>query len=191
MNVPSLGPLHVHSQVPEWLESEPISVQYFDGHRLRFVLDGLSDADEADTISTIDAFLSFGSRDRIAASDYVFAVYRNVAQTVDADDLECTIRSKDSVWEHVRPTEVYVSRRHRRDRDIYVQITAECDWEPEHGLQIVYRRGRTIVRVSEQDGHLTYTDACDLPESEDRIVEGPVSADSSEMKAKRPWWKIW
>lgn len=52
---------------------------------------------------------------------------------------------------------------------VYVQIAAECDWEPEHGLQIIYRRGVEFCRVSDQDGHLTYSDAYDLPESEDRI----------------------
>ncbi len=38
---------------------------------------------------------------------------------------------------------------------MYVQIAADCDWEPEHGLQLVYRGGNELVRVSEQDGHLT------------------------------------
>jgi len=51
-----------------------------------------------------------------------------------------------------------------------VQITAECEWEPEHGLQIVYRDGSELKRVSQQDGHLTYVDAYGLPESEDRIA---------------------
>lgn len=51
-----------------------------------------------------------------------------------------------------------------------MQIAAECDWEPEHGLLIVYRNGNELSRVSDQDGHLTHTDAYDLPEQEDRIA---------------------
>ena len=75
----------------------------------------------------------------------------------------------EEVWAHLQPTAIHVSRRHRRDQRVYVQITAECDWEPEHGLQIVYCEGNRLVRVSDQDGHLTHTDAYDLPEAEDRI----------------------
>ncbi len=68
------------------------------------------------------------------------------------------------------PTEVFVSRRSERDRAIYVQITADCDWEPEHGLQIVYRRGSELSRVSDLDGHLTHSDADDLAEEQDKIA---------------------
>jgi hypothetical protein len=86
------------------------------------------------------------------------------------ENLGSSIKSADRVWNHVRPSEIFVSRRSRRDKLIYVQITAHCDWEPEHGLQIIYRRGAELSRVSDQDGHLTYTDAHDLPEAEDKIA---------------------
>ncbi len=74
------------------------------------------------------------------------------------------------VWEYVHPSEIFVRRRSRREKGVYVQITAECDWEPEHGLQIIYRRGKELSRVSDQDGHLTQTDAYDLPEDQDKIA---------------------
>jgi len=51
-----------------------------------------------------------------------------------------------------------------------VKICAECTWEPEHGLQIVYREGSVLSRVSDQDRHLTHADAHGLPESQDRIA---------------------
>jgi hypothetical protein len=47
----------------------------------------------------------------------------------------------------------------QRDRSgggrMYVSIECECDWEPEHGLQIVLRDGRTVSKVGPYDGHLT------------------------------------
>ncbi len=43
----------------------------------------------------------------------------------------------------------------QNDNLIYIQIAAECDWEEEHGLQIIYKNGNQLSRVSEQDGHLT------------------------------------
>ena len=45
----------------------------------------------------------------------------------------------------------------------------DCDWEPEHGLQLVFRKGQSLSRVSDDDGHLTYSDAFNLPEDQDRI----------------------
>jgi hypothetical protein len=36
-----------------------------------------------------------------------------------------------------------------------VMADVECDWEPEHGLQIVFRGGRTVTKVGPYDGHLT------------------------------------
>jgi hypothetical protein len=34
-------------------------------------------------------------------------------------------------------------------------LECECDWEPEHGLQIVFRDGREVTKVGPYDGHLT------------------------------------
>ena len=46
-----------------------------------------------------------------------------------------------------------------------------CTWDQEHGLQIIYRRGAELSRVSQQDGHLTTSDAYARPDSEDRICD--------------------
>ena len=84
------------------------------------------------------------------------------------DEVDVRIAVATDVWKHVQPSEVYVKRR-RKDKKVYMAIAAECDWEPEHGLQIVYRNGDQLSRVSAQDGHLSYCDAYAKPESEDRI----------------------
>ena len=170
MNIRAIGELRSHSDVPEWLMSSPIGVPYFDGLPLSFILDGLGDIDEREAAEAIESFLNLGPADRLAASPYVYKNYLSVADVVDDEGLGCRIDSDAEVWRHVRPSEVFVSRRSRRDRAIYIQIPAECDWEPEHGLQIIYRRGSELSRVSEQDGHLTHADAYDLAEDQDRIA---------------------
>jgi len=160
----------IHPHTNEWLTSSPIAIPYFDGLPLAFILDSLEDADEREATDAIESFLRLRPEDRLAASPYVDKNYLRIAEAVDDEDLGCRIDSDEEVWRHVRPTEVFVSRRHRRDRTIYLQITAECDWEPEHGLQIVYRRGSELSRESDFDGHLTYSDAYDLAEEQDRIA---------------------
>lgn len=118
----------------------------------------------------MSSFLKLGGADRLSASQYVLANYRMISELIDGHDLGCRIDTEEDVWKYVHPSEVFVARRARRDHAIYVSIAAECDWEPEHGLQIVFRRGSQLSRVSNQDGHLTHTDAYDLPEEQDQIV---------------------
>jgi hypothetical protein len=170
MKIPAIGDLQPHPDVPEWLVSAPIPIPYFDGLPLTFTLDGLDEADAGEASAAIESFLSLGPEDRLAASPHVYKNYSRITDIVDEEELGCQIDSDTQVWEHVDPSEIFVSRRSRRDRAIYVQVTAECAWEQEHGLQLVYRRGSELSRVSQQDGHLTYTDALDLPEEQDRIA---------------------
>ena len=171
MNISAIGELHPHPDVPdEWLVSAPVPIPYFDGLQLTFTLDGLEDADERETATAIESFLALGSKDRLAASECVYQNYLRIANIADEEDLGCRIDSPTEVWKHVRPSELFVSRRQYGERAIYIQITANCDWEREHGLQIVYRRGAQLSRVSDIDDHLTHADAYDLPEDQDRIV---------------------
>ncbi|MEP6669877.1 MAG: hypothetical protein ABJF10_12035 [Chthoniobacter sp.] len=170
MNISLLGTLHPDARIPEWLVSEPVSVPYFDGQRMTFTVDGLTEADREDVERALAAFFALGSDAKKVAAPFVFQNYRRMADVLDEDEVGCRITSPDGVWAHVHPSEIFVSRRHRRDHLIYIQITAECDWEREHGLQIIYRRGSELSRVSDQDGHLTHTDAYDVPEDKDKIA---------------------
>ena len=171
MNIPMLGPLRPNQHIPEWLESEPVEIPFFDGVKLPVTLETTDPADEEEINAALNSFLSLRPADRLSISRYIFENYVNMVELVgDEYDLDCHIGSEEEVWQHLRPGEIYVSRRNRRDRAIYISIAANCDWEPEHGLQIVYRRGKELARVSDQDGHLTHTDAYALPEDQDKIV---------------------
>jgi hypothetical protein len=94
----------------------------------------------------------------------------SMADAVGEEDIGFHVARAEDIGACVHPSEIRVSRRHRRDSLIYVQSTAECDWEREHGLQIVYRRGDELSRVSDPDGHLTHTDAYGILEDQDRIA---------------------
>jgi hypothetical protein len=170
MNFPPLSGLRQNSHIPAWLTSNPTAVPYFEGQMLTFTLKSLGESDQNDAQCAVAAFLSLERKDRLAAGPYVFANYRRMAGLIGEEDLSCKIDSQDQVWVHVHPSEIFVSRRRRRDRVIYVEIMAECDWEREHGLQIIYRRGCELSRVSDQDGHLTHADAYNLPEDQDKIA---------------------
>jgi hypothetical protein len=167
-----LGQLRRDESIEEWLISLPIDVPLL-GARLQFIVENLErDGALEEFARAVQAFLGLTPNDRADVMPHLHRNYRSVLATVLDGDVRVRIDSPTEIWKHVRPTEIHVSRRHRRDKKVYVQVAAECDWEPEHGLQLVYREGRELSRVSQQDGHLTHTDACDLPESEDLISEG-------------------
>lgn len=173
MTIPALGKLERDPQDEEHLSSAPIPVSYFDGLSLPFVLRGIeSDSAPADFERALNAFLRLGPVDRQQAGDYIFRLYRKFVEFVGKDDMYgFTIPNASTVWDFVTPTTIHLSRRHHRDKLIYIEICAECRWDEEHGLVVIYRGGSTLSRVSEQDGHLTTSDACGSPDEQDTIID--------------------
>jgi len=49
-------------------------------------------------------------------------------------------------------SELRVFRRRDGDQGIYISIECGCDWEPEHGMEIVFKEGRKLVKVGPDDG---------------------------------------
>jgi len=152
MNVQALGPLSVHPDVDEWLISEPVAVPYFDGLLMTFALMGFEDIDESRVESAVSVFLSLTAEDRHADAPDVFRNYRDSIDHYE-DDLDLNIDSPGKVWDFVQPTEILVKSGFREET-VYVYILAECDWEIEHGLQLIYKDGSKLVKVSGQgEGH--------------------------------------
>ena len=59
----------------------------------------------------------------------------------------------------------------------FVALENECDWEPEHGLMLVFKGGRKITKISGYDGHLTNRHAFgDHSIPEDAVYWNPFSA---------------
>jgi hypothetical protein len=170
MKIEYLGELTPHQNIEEWMVSSEVEVDYFPGTRLRFVLEDIEDdLDPNAFVAAVGNFLKLRVKDREEATPYVYKNYSDFVHDVGEDEIEAHIDSPADVWKYVQPSEIHVSRRPYGDRKVYVQIAANCDWEQEHGLQIIYREGKQLSRVSDQDGHLTHADAYGLPESEDRI----------------------
>jgi hypothetical protein len=156
MQLGILGTLEIDRDVDEWLRSAPLTVPYFGGTKLSFVLDGIvaGDPSPGDFAAAAASFLALNEEDRRAATRDV-ARHRNsfVGKGIRRW-LHALTGKTDRLWESIRPTEIHVSRRDE-DQMVYVCVLAECDWDVEHGIQLVYREGRILNRVSSQDGHLT------------------------------------
>jgi hypothetical protein len=56
-----------------------------------------------------------------------------------SDEVELQVRG--DVWGLVEVTDLFIPR-HARSRDRYGFLGGECAWDPEHGLDILYKNGR-------------------------------------------------
>ena len=119
--------------------------------RLEFVVVEWPDESPDEFVVAVQRFLQLSVSDRDLAAPYVFENYTQIREAVPRFvDLE--IGLPRDVWSHVRPAEICVSRRHRRDKAIYVQIEAECSGLREGGNQpAAVREARVALRVEEVD----------------------------------------
>lgn len=172
-----IGQLKQDDSFSDWWKSTEIEIPFFDNLKLEIILmDFEPEADktfldEAD--QALIHFFNLKNEDRNSISDLVYKNCTDFLEAVEFDEADEPLRQiKDhnEIWTFIEPTEIYISRRHRRDHDIYIQVTCECDWEQEHGLQLVFRQGKQLTRISSQDGHLTEADAYDKPDEKDELL---------------------
>jgi hypothetical protein len=172
-----IGRLKQEESFPDWWKSKEIAIPFFDNDKLTITFMDFEPEhdktfiDEADQALT--NFLKLNADDRNLISELA---YKNCMEFLDAveydegDEPLRQINKKNEIWNFIQPTEIYVTRRPYKDQDIYVFIACECDWEQEHGLQLVFRQGKKLTRISNQDGHLTEADAYDKPDEEDELL---------------------
>ena len=163
--------------------SEPVAVSFFAGTVLTFIVEDEAEVDAPDVCAAVDRVLSLGEAERLAISEAVFENYRAFLDASDLEPLE--IATPTAVWRYVKPTAVHIRRRRRRDREVYVTFMCECAWEVEHGLQLVFRGGDRLARVSDQDGHLTHADAYDIPDEQDVGLRATSSSTPGVSNASR------
>jgi hypothetical protein len=146
-----------------WYTSDSRPVAALGGATVHIVLDGYDgDPDLAGYVAVINEFLSLERSVLVPATSAVFDYYEDMMAGVAADedwDWYIDIPGPEQVWDHVTiGSDVYV-KRHQADGRVYLSIECECDWEPEHGLQIVIREGLAVSKVGPYNGHLTNASA--------------------------------
>ncbi len=150
--LPGLGPLQPDISIDEWMVSDPVPVPLLDGLALPFVVEGLED-DPAprDFADAVGAFLALGAAERDAAAPRVWRYYRWFTDLCEREGHDVdwpAIDSPADVWRHVSPNEAMVTRGGDPSWPVHVLLSCNCAWEREHGLQLVWRHGRELTRVS-------------------------------------------
>ncbi|MDN5505041.1 MAG: hypothetical protein L0H10_14685 [Comamonas sp.] len=161
IEVPLLGELE-KDQFDDWLRSKPIAVNALGGDNYEFVLEEYEEDESKEEFhEAIVNFLSIDESVLAKAQDYIYQYYKDIfVQLVPDDEWYVEIASPKDVWKHIQFGRTpMVSRRPYGDELIYISLECSCDWEREHGLQIVFKQGLYINKVGPFDGHLTNSDA--------------------------------
>lgn len=126
-------------------------------------VDLAEDCDPSDP--ALQKFLALGPKDRAKAARHVYAYYKDFHSAVGGDewrDQEVGVPAGPAdIWAFVTPGPVFVQQDAYGDKPWYVVMEAECAWEDEHGLMLVWRNGETLSKVSGFDGHVTNANAYD------------------------------
>lgn len=158
IEIESVGKLIPHPDVPdEWLISEPISIPLFDGKLLKVTFNVDLENDKqilAESDKAIKNFLQIKSSERMKFSQSVYKNYRQIQDYYDSQDWGASaleLNNENEIWQFVYPHEVYICRGYDADKSIYLIVTCGCEWEPEHGLQLVFKNGVELSRISDID----------------------------------------
>jgi hypothetical protein len=173
MEIPGLGAVTRDAQL-DWYRSQAMPVPVFGGKLCRIVVVEYDDDPRTDDFHVAIAnFLRISPSVLKEAEPFVFSYYQNCNSNWEPDDAEyLEIESPSDVWRHVQlGSEPLVRRRAYGDKGIYVSLECNCDWEPEHGLQIVFKDGLRVNKVGSYDGHLTNSDAYASDDLEDVIYQ--------------------
>ncbi|TWC76418.1 hypothetical protein FB593_12137 [Rhizobium sp. SJZ105] len=138
-----------------------IVVSYFDGAEVELV-EG-PDPDAPASAAALASFLALTKADRLSDTRHVFAFYKDYYEEAGRPEwLDAEIGIPESpadIWDHVIPGPVSVEKGRRDDENWYVVMQAECGWDAERGLMMVWRNGATLTRVGGYNGHLTNVNA--------------------------------
>lgn len=142
---------------PCW-ESEPISVPVLGNAPVRVQIFevGAQELLASDEAAALDRFLALPEERSAEIVPHLWRYYQDVLDAIGPDDMPA-IPDPSLIWNHVQPR--WISLNRRDDGLVYVSVEGECDWEIEHGLQLVLQNGDRWVRVSDYSGHLTDGDA--------------------------------
>lgn len=136
--------------------SRPMPLRFLGGHSCRFILVGFADDPRPDEVrAAVRNALDAGPAILKAAQPHVVQ-YR--ADMLALQGVTAKLAKPSDVWSHVKlGDELFVRRRAKGTAEdgVYLSLECNCDWEVEHGLQLVVRDGTAISKVGPFNGHLT------------------------------------
>lgn len=141
-SIQGLGKLE-HDPEFEWSRSQPVKVNVLNERLLPFILeDGWNQISLLRPIeSSVANFLSLGPEHREQLTELVYKNYEEVRKIATVAALP--MQEKSDIWKYVYPTDIFIKQSFD-DPEIYIIVCGNCKWEPEHGLQMVFKKGNEV-----------------------------------------------
>jgi hypothetical protein len=142
--------------------SQPIRLAVLGGIECRVGVEGYDeDPNKEDYHIAVTNFFSCPPSVLKEVESQIFQYYLDTrSRWPQSDHKLVNVNLPSEIWNHIQlGNEPMVCRRACGDRKIYISVECNCDWEPEHGLQIVFRDGVKVCKIGPYDGHLTNSDA--------------------------------
>ena len=170
-----IGTLVQNDKFESWWRSSPTLIKLIETELHITYMDFIPSEDEhfiKEADEALSQFIKIESSYKLQIAQSIFGNFVDYCSYVSESDIPEKMKGTTplSIWNFIYPSEIFVNRRYHRDQDIYIVLACECEWEKEHGLQLVFKQGKKLTRVSDQDGHLTEADAYDKPDSEDKLL---------------------
>ena len=139
-----IGKIHPHKLDPDLYVSEPMAIPYFDYVK---VIVGIYEAGHEPTLKAADRvlenFMKLNLENRAHDTKSILEYYKVCLN--DGMSKPLKIESDADIWKYVYPNEIIVNS--LMGEGFFVDVSCECDWEIEHGLQLIFKNGRELIRA--------------------------------------------
>ena len=151
----SIGKLLIHpDESDDWLISKKVPIPCFDSDELGFTFfinDFKDDCFLYEVDLVIQKFLKIDKTERLKFSSLIFENYKeNYNDQNEYEDILEIVDERD-IWSLVYPYQIIICSGDNDDKNIYIIFICDCEWEEEHGLQLVFKNGEKLTRVSAID----------------------------------------
>lgn len=134
---------------PDFFESDPYPIPYFDNKELKVCfIDARHKAYLLKADDVLQNFLRLDIQDRLGDSAVVFRYYREMLKYGYTKPL--AIKAATDIWKFVHPSEIILHC--EANGDFYLCVSCGCAWEEEHGLQLVFKNGGRLTSAGGHDG---------------------------------------
>ncbi|TCO31034.1 hypothetical protein EV200_101480 [Pedobacter psychrotolerans] len=145
----------------DWWVSEPHKIGFLNDVEMNFTITDYNPNEDENFMEEADEairnFMSKTLKDREATTAHVYQNCMDFLDAIGYDEADqhlWDIKDHEEIWNYVTPREIYVTREPYEDKGVYLRLTFSCEWEQEHGLQLVFNKSGKLVRVSDDDGHI-------------------------------------
>lgn len=169
MHIEQLGNF-TEDELLGWLTRDDMSFPLLGGETGTLILDDYRPEDHQAFVDAVKNFMALTPDCFKLASEHLLAYYKDYEDIYD--DLGWSkplLDTSDDLWNYVTLGNSPLARFREEDKTVYISLSCSCDWEPEHGLMLVFKNGEYINKLGPYDGHVTNSDAFDKDELENVV----------------------